>query len=355
MQNNTIIILLTILLCGCSLSQQERNKTELINAISQCIDSGEFKGKIIGVYRLDYSYKDHDVYLIGQYYGIAEGEAYPYEIIQLKDKHVFLFSNKEKELPHDKVDKIQNELDEIQNNASTAFYFAQCKTSDKNLLVHAVNAYIEPYEIPEIRDFTCSDMLVKKNNIEIIVTDYNFDAVDNYITTHNDTMLYFPTNYTGIISIYNRTDSCIFFPMEEKYGKFAIVNYKDTLHLSTEEISLADMDIDDPDYKFDKQKITRAIISSEIDLSFFEKLINNDNYEKKILSLLRDSIFYLPNSSEYKEHGDRSFIYPKEKIKVITPIEAKYTFVTPKYRYMLKGERIFLKQNKTTGEWIKYY
>lgn len=321
-----------------SLTQTEKNKKSLICAVKECVESGGLSEKVIGVYKSHLNRGDYELYFIRQFEGLVVDEDFINEIIEWEGRYILLCSNVNTGISEEVESKFTKEtVDEVND---LLFYFVQCRITGKSLLVKAVNRHVEPYEIPEIREFTCSENIFKKNNIEIIATSYSFDALENYVL-EEDTLSFFPINYRAEFTIYNRSDSCLFFGSPcDSLGYFAIVNGNDTLYLGAKLAALSDYRIDDPDYIEDPEKFVRFSVTSEGNTDFFSR-IEPRNYHQNLLNLLRDSIFYIP----YPFHAgyvNSNCIYPSKKIKVITPIEIVYTFSTPFHSYYcINGSLIF--------------
>jgi len=155
MQNKLIIVGICLLLTACFQSQEDKNEERLIETIAKCIESEAFPEKTVGVYKKRENYDGYSLFIITKFYGITDEEAYPYKISKIKDKYIFFFSRSEKPLCEEYVDKIIEETGEIEGSSKAQFYYAQCKTSDKSLLVRTINNNIKPYDIPEIREFNC--------------------------------------------------------------------------------------------------------------------------------------------------------------------------------------------------------
>ncbi len=323
MKDKFIIIFILLILLGCSTIQKEK-KDELANAIIECINSGDFFDNTIGVYQAKDYYEDYDLYCIVGFKGIIIGDNYPYKIETIKDKYVFFYSYEYESLPEDTVNMFIEKIGEYEGMSATAYYFMQCKTTNNNLLVRAINDYIEPYEIPEIRNFNCSDKSWQKNDIEIILNNFCLKGLNDHSIDFSN---YAPINYIATLAIYNRTDSCLFFGLpEDSLGYFAIINKKDTLRLLAKSIYRYNYFNDDPNHIMDPERIAQFdIFWSNIDFSFFNN-VTGDNSYSKLLKLLQDSLFYIPNVDKYSKLEKLNCIFPQKKIKVITPIEVIHPF-----------------------------
>ncbi len=333
-------VLISLLLLSCTnttLTQEDKNKKDLIDAVKKCINSGELPGKLVEVHRSHIDRGDCELYFIRQFGGLIVDEGFLNEIIEWKGKKILLCSNVDTGISEEVVDKLTEEIVDSAWN-STVFFFIQCKTTGKSLLVKPANRRVEIYEIPEIREFTCSEDIYIKENIEIIATSYSFDAFDNYVLGE-DTLKYFPIRYEGYFTIYNRSDSCLFFGSpNDSFGYFAIINGHDTLYLDAHPASLDNDRIKSLDHEEDTGKFMRFSVSSEANPKFFRGIANR-NYYQKLRKLLQDSIFYFP-SRYYGEYISKKCIYPKEKLKVITPKEVVYTFGTPSRLYYCVNDSI---------------
>lgn len=345
MMNKITYLLFSLFLLSCSSPQEKRNKVDLINAVIECIDSKAFPAKILVVYESDFDYGDYKHYSILGFRDIYRGEMSPYEIMELKDKYVFFFSSRKKPLPEEYVDDIvekYNNYDYFKGlYSNTKFYFLQCKKTGKSILHHAVNDDIYSFEIPELRDFSCSDRPFIKEPIELLVDAYSFNVLDKYVSgkmrIHS-----FPKNCIAVVVVYNRTDSCLsFHGADTTFGNWCIIHRNDTLRFHVKKISKTNLLVDDPTYKEDPEKVDRLYLTSDDNIDFFSRIASTaKNYHQNLHALVRDSLFYIPNVANYELNKEEGCIYPTKKIRTIVPIDIEYSYRTPEYEYSYQGRKL---------------
>lgn len=349
MYAKVLILITTVFFLNCTNHSSKSIDDDLVDAVLEALDSNAFHEKIISVIKSDYDYKDYDLYKISGYRDYMRPDDYPYQIMELRDKIVFFFSfDTEKNLPHEDIDKIIEENYNCRNwgdpCSNIAYFFVKCKDSDKKLLYKAINNTIRSFEIPEIRDFSCSSNSSTKKDIEIITEDFVLHALDDYVL-EKDTIKKFPSKMVLTLNIYNRTDTCISLDATNSLlGQFNLINGNDSLTFKVKELYINNFVVDDPTYKQDPQRYARLMLISDENLSFFSK-INSINYHDNLISLIRDSLFYLPNKELYSSYGDKC-IFPKDNIKVITPPEGYYVYLTPKYEYIYSSGKLFMKDER---------
>ncbi|NDV60160.1 hypothetical protein [Bacteroides sp. 519] len=340
-----ILLITTVLFFMSCNNQKQSHEEDLMNAIIEVIDSNAFPEKIIAVIKSEFDYEDYHLYRIRGFRDYMTPDPYPYKIKEIKNKIVFFYFSEEEELAEEPVDKIIEEhydYDYYNINSSTAFFFVQCKTTGKKLLHHAVNEYMQPYEIPEIRDFSCSSGLIKKQSIEVITDFFNIYALD-YQGLGSDTISKHPKSIDLVVYVYNRTDSCLFFDgLNTSFGKFMLIKGNDTLQFNPSLYGGSRI-IDDSTFVEDPEKSLELRIESDENLSFFNK-INPNHFHEDLISLIRDSLYYIPNQ-EFYESSNHQCISPKGKIKVFTAPITAYRYTTPNYVYAY-GNGKFLWKDK---------
>lgn len=340
MHTRLLLIMTLVLFINCTTPSNTEN--DLINAVIETIDSKVFPEKIIAVIKSDYDYGSYDLYHIKGYRDYMTTDVYPYKIMKLRDKLVFFFAFEDvEELLQEEVDKIVEENYNCKNwgdpCSSIAYYFIQCKETGKKLLHRVVNQYVRSFEVPEIRDFSCFSEYIKKNDIEIITEEYHLYALDNY-ALGNDTIINFPHSLDVIMSVYNRSDTCLFFDgTNTSFGNFKLVNESDTLRFTAKLVPDSWI-TDDSNYKENPEKYFRLRICSDENISFFSN-IDRNNFHNNLISLIQDSLYYFPNENIYRFYGDKC-VFPLKNIKVITPSEGRYIYFTPAYIYIYSNGKL---------------
>ena len=325
-------------LMACTITQEKKNEKALVNAISECIDSIHFFENIIAVYKSPHDYGDYNLYSIQGYFGPIIGAKYPNKIMKIKNKYVFLFTE-ETELPYNEVDTIAEKY-RVNDETNECFFYVQCKKTGKDLLVKVPNREVMPYELPELRMFSCTtDIIVDPDSIELILEKYYLDVNE----IDQDSINFLPEDMIAYISVYNRTNSVLCFgEARDSLGYFSIINELDTLRFTTEDNSLSDMIIDDPNYENYPNKTNRFRVRS-IGTSFFRNMNVND-----LSKLIRDSLFYHPLTEHYKkkEWVESDCFFPSKRIKVIVPNEISYSYTTPNHYYRYYGNYLFEKEKR---------
>lgn len=345
MKNKITYLVFSLFLLSCSSSQEKQNRADLINAVIECIDSEAFPTKIIAVDESDFDYGDYRHYSISGSRYIYGGEMSPYKIMELKNKYVFFYSNRKKSLPRKYVNDIIEKYDDYDYfkglYSNVMFYFLQCKKTGKNILRHVANSEMYSYEIPELRDFSCSDVPFIKKPFELLSDFYSFDVLDKYVSGKKKVHS-FPKNYSAAITVYNRTDSCLFFHgVDTTFGFWCIIHGSDTLRLHAKKSSKPEIIIDDPTYKEDPENIDCLFLTSDDNVDFFNRISSTSrDYHQDLHALVRDSLFYIPNVANYELRKKDDCIYPTEKVKVIVPIDIKYSYKTPKFEYRYRGGKL---------------
>ena len=318
--------------------QKEINNNTLIKTISDYVDLESIPGNILYAQKLRYKYDCYDLYRIGRFDGIIFDKygkgIYPHDIAEINGKYIFFYphiqENKSNKIMEKKIIEIIDKVGFSEQYCRHVWYIAQSKLTGECTVVRATNQDMEPYEIPEIRTVLSNQPNI--GAIDIVACENDFILSDNK-DRKNDTQPFPPERYRSIFTIYNRTDSCLYWETPaDSLGYFAWVNGKDTLRLHMQTTYLEDMKIDDPDYNYDFQKVYRFDISCEDARSFFSK-IPKKNYYNDLYNLMRDSIFYFPYIEKYKMKTPDSCYYPKQKIKVMFPVECGYTLITPQKNY----------------------
>jgi len=336
---NTIYIISLLFLFSCHDDPKNKNRERLIHNIKKCIATVNFNEKILEVCKMKNDYGDYDLYNIKGFFGIIVGEEYPDEIIKVEDKYIFLYIDGNKQLINE-TDSIYEKYGKYDKITNTMFYFAICKRTQNELLVKVPNQETYPYEIPELREFSCSQKeSLKLDSIELIIGKYSIDAKEHVV--NKDTIL-FPQNISAQVHIYNRSNSRLFFAqMEDTLGHFYLINGLDTLQLFKKfNIGITNLRIDDPEYEHYPDKRFGYLIDSD-DTSFF----NNLNIDQ-VNALIRDSLFYFPNAELYAKKAGKDYLYPTKKLKIIVPDGILYHYITSDYYYTFYGNYKVVKEKK---------
>ena len=338
MKKLTVLIIILSLIWGC-ISQNKMKREALIKAISDSVDFKLLPEKIMYIVSYRYDYGDYDLYRLGgfeYFFGGVNGEdLFPHDIAEVNGKYLFFYppfnSGKtgRKETKKKSIEIVEETgIPKLKQRSKYTWYVMQSRLTGKCTVVRAVNTDIESYEIPEVR--TVLSNQPSTGDIDIVACNNCFVQGDVHGTL--DVPFTFPVSFSSIFTIYNRKNSCLYWGEPDSLGYFAWVNGRDTLYLNAKEYYLEDKYIDDPDYNYDSQKAYRFEISSGNAYPFFSKLPMKD-FHQHLYSLMRDSVFYIPNVDRYKAGAPDSCYYPKQKIKVMFPVECGFKYRTSDTNY----------------------
>ena len=274
------IIWVTFLLCSCA----QRENVRIDRIIDSLVNSTSIEGGIMSVFERNMG--TYSLYTISNSPGPIydeNGEVIISEIEKLKGKIIlFYFQNKKTiKLKEKELIKL---LQEDNANHKMLWYYATCKKRNKEILIQADNISVASYEIPQIRDFSCSTT----NKVS------PFEAIINYITIEmNDSSgivrIYMIANLydRNFETLHSRPDSVSFF----------FVNFGDTIQCQMEELSLYDMFIEDTLWVKNPALVSKYALNATINS---QKSTNKpDNYKqmKNLLNKFMLSVYKLDSLS----------------------------------------------------------
>lgn len=291
----TNFILFTLLLCSCA--QKECTKVDRI--VDSLINSVSIEGSVMSIYEKNMG--TYFLYVISNSSGPVydeRGEIIVSKIRILKDKYVFYYFHNEKPISIGE-EKLIELLQKDSANHKILWYYAVCEKSEKEVLVQADNIYVAAYEIPQIRDFSCSLTATLVPPIEVIV-DYvtavmndSLGAIDIYM----------------IANLYDRTSDVL---TKKIYDiNFVFIRCEDTFRCKVKKLPLNDILIEDTLWKKNTALVNKYALNVTVDN---QQNMDNLVRSEQIKNLLNRSMF-----SVYKY--DSCSIVKSDTIRMMIPQE----------------------------------
>lgn len=276
------LIVAWVLLSFCSCIQRRE-----VNRIDQVVDSlicsYPLNTKIMSVFEKDMG--EYFLYAISNSVGIVydeKGTLIVSDIRHISGKNILFYSSREDSTVLDES-RLQELLEEEENvHHSLLWYYAVCKDGSKDMLVQAANAYVAPYEIPEIRNFSCMS-----TSVQPIVS--NEIIVDDISAIVNDSLGV--TDVSMIAKVYNRTSDTLYNELPSE--TFVFIDSSDTIFCDVEKLSLNERIVDDTLWKDNTALICRYNLHFTMEN---EKRMMYLSCEDSIKTMLRKSFFLLDNN-----------------------------------------------------------
>lgn len=276
------LIVAWVLLSFCSCIQRRE-----VNRIDQVVDSlicsYPLNTKIMSVFEKDMG--EYFLYAISNSVGIVydeKGTLIVSDIRHISGKNILFYSSREDSTVLDES-RLQELLEEEENvHHSLLWYYAVCKDGSKDMLVQAANAYVAPYEIPEIRNFSCMS-----TSVQPIVS--NEIIVDDISAIVNDSLGV--TDVSMIAKVYNRTSDTLYNELPSE--TFVFIDSADTIFCDVEKLSLNERIVDDTLWKDNTALICRYNLHFTMEN---EKRMRYLSCEDSIKTMLRKSFFLLDNN-----------------------------------------------------------
>lgn len=295
-------ILATCIFCSC---MSRGNRTDKINhVVDSLIVSGSLSSNVVSVFKECKG--QYALYTISNTIGIIYDEMGNIIISGIRSYNgttiLFYFpTSKIVNVDQERLEKI------IKGDRGTPhaklWYYAECKESKKELLVEAQNSDIASYEIPAVRDFTCSNSLPTFLN-EVII--YSLTVV------RNDSLNI--TDFNMLAKVYNRTCDTLY--NELKSSDFAFIESADTVFCDVKRLSLHDKFIDDTLWVNDSDLVDRYQLSFSTSKRFIQFK------DCAIKQMLKDSFCLLDTMNFYKKGEFKIFI--PDQIKVYLQRNGKW-------------------------------
>lgn len=278
------IIVAWLLLSFCS-CMQRREVNRIDQVVDSLISSCPLNTKIMSVFEKDMG--EYFLYVISNSVGIVYdegGNLIVSEIRHISGKDILFYSSQEDSTVLDETTLLKLFEEEENVHHSLLWYYAVCKDGSKDMLVQAANAYVAPYEIPEIRNFSCTSTSVQQPvfSNEIIVDDISAIVNDSLGVT----------DIGMIAKVYNRTSVALYNELPSE--TFVFIDSADTILCDVEKLSLNERIIDDTLWKDNTALICRYNLHFTMKN---EKRMSYLSSGDSIKSMLRKSIYLLGYNS----------------------------------------------------------
>ena len=275
-----IVVWILFSLCSC---MQKKSISRIDQVVDSLISAYPLSTKIISVFEKDM--EEYFLYAISNTVGIVydeKGNLVVSEIRHINGKNILFYSSRKASAVLDETELIEL-LEEENVHHSLLWYYAMCKDGNKDILVQAANAYVASYEIPEIRNFSCTS-----TSVQPIVS--NEIIVDDISAIINDSLGV--TDISMIAKVFNRTSDTLY--NELPSDTFVFIDSSDTIFCDVEKLSLNERIIDDTLWKDNTALISRYNVHFAMKN---EKRMGYLSSGETIKSMLRKSIYLLDYSN----------------------------------------------------------